>query len=288
VLDQPAVDVVRDACGRRRWRLSHVVPAAVALPHAVTDERFTWRDGDLALDIEQSQGRLQSVRTRLDPGAALGPPPSAVAALARLGDAAVRYADAFGAVAVGREEPLAFDPARSETWTRAELVRRLVPAAAVTLAAIVVALLSPIGALLTERQAHRRVAQIESDRWQAVTTALAELDRTTRILLDLNAFATARPRFMSLLGDLARALPPGTALAGFDASGDRAQLVVITDQGAGVRAKLHRIPGVQSVEVAGARRAGSGSGGGGLSAGLAGGRHETLIVRLQWKPREGS
>lgn len=251
VLDRPGVIAVRDACRARGWRLTSVVPTAVVLPRAIQDERFTWKDGAVVLEIARRGPALEALRTRpVGDGEAEALPPNPVAVLAGLGEHAWRYADAYGAAVCDPAEPLGLDPS-SELETPAERRRPYRAPAVLALVATAALLLSPLAGSWAAWRARTSLPNVRPGQWQVIRTALGQLDRVSAILGEVRSFAAHRSDVMTLLDGITRVLPTGAVVSELDVEDDQVQVTVLGADAAGVLAGLGRVRGATAVELSG-------------------------------------
>lgn len=116
--DQSTVHAVETACHTARLRLRALVPAAVVLGSALKGERILWHDGAVCTEIILADRQVTAVRrfpSALCPAAS--GPFEPVEPLARLGDEAGRFADAYGAATLPAKEPLVLRPGRGAPGT---------------------------------------------------------------------------------------------------------------------------------------------------------------------------
>jgi len=252
-VDRPYVEAVRDACRARGWPLRHVAPTAVALPLALEDARFTWTDGRIVLEIVRGPEGITSIRSRA--ACAISPSversPSPVPGLAALGAGAVRFADAYGAACLEDDETLLVDLQGSGLLSTAEILRPFLAPMLIGAVSIGLLLLSPLAAVWAGKSAEARLAAVGPDRWQVISTALAQLDRAKAILADAATFANSRSSVTDFLGRLARALPAGSMVVTLEVTGDGGQVTALTGDPAAVVSTVRALPGVTSAELVG-------------------------------------
>ncbi len=247
-LDAPCVEAVRNACRVRRWRMGSIAPAAVALPLALENHAFTWIDGDVALDITRGNGPLDAVRRRAACAAeSTKQPLTPVPPLADLGEQAVAYAAAYGATRLAPDEALALG---ADRW-RAPALRSAVLPGLVLVLATTSLLLSPLATSWSAQRAGARLRGVASDQWEAVVSALAQLDRVTAALDDVRSFADERSSLSILLADLTAAMPDGSVLLGFESDGPNGQLDLLAPPEATVLPIVQQLPGVAAAELIG-------------------------------------
>jgi hypothetical protein len=247
----PPIEAIRGACRHQRWRMGRIVPAAVALASVCVNETFSWIDGNIELEVTQSEGVVTSTRSRLaTPEARHQPDPDLPADLSALGSNAGRFAAAYGAGIGSANEPVALDPPLSiwGTWKRRYPV--FVPAL-VLVASFVMAILSPLGASWSRKRAQAQVSSVTQEQWNTVTTALADLDRVTQVLREVHDFRASRSSSLGALAELARLLPNGAVLVSVDVDADRGHATVLTDHPAATLASLRTSTVLGSVEAVG-------------------------------------
>lgn len=246
-LDRPWLTVVSDACKAAGLRLKNVAPTAVALGGAFAADRIQWTDGLLTLDLELRDGVPAVIRCFRGASVTQGPP---VDGLAVLGEQAVHYADAFGAVTLGRTNPLVLSTPDLESGNGATWERLMLPSA-LALASLGALLLSPLAATLIAARANHQVAAVPLQRRDAARLAASEIERVSRTLREIAAFADARPATGRLLADVAQALPPSTVLRSFSADTTTGQLELLTQNPGSVLAAVKRLPGMTAVAFLG-------------------------------------
>ncbi len=252
-VEWPTVEAIRDACRRRGVRLRSIAPAAAVLPLAARNDRFTWRDGPLALEIGRSGSTLGSVR-RIP--AVLVPtgeaPLDPIEPLGALGPEALRYAAAYGATRVDARSPLAIGPDGVRPLAASTPKRRLLVPAAIGCIALMGVGLSP---LASEWTAHRARVRLEEGRsteaWHAMVASVARLERITGVLNEMDAFVASRPERTRLLADLARALPDRSAIVRLEVDGPEGSLVMVTPRATDAVASLRSLGSLASVEIVG-------------------------------------
>jgi hypothetical protein len=247
-IDEPVVREVEDACRAQRLRLGAVAPVAVALPCVLTGDEIVWRDGDLCLELRLAGGALAGVRRYRAAGPAVPPDvPAGADALAPLGEDAWRFADAYGAAMLSSGEALAFRPradARVPGW-------RMAAASAVFLLSLLASQLLPLlAAQRTGARAAERSAALAPQRRSALEAEI-ELARVTEALAEIAGFGAGRRSATLLLGDLARALPAGSAVLTLRVDTAGGSLVLLSPRAAAVLDSLERAPAIDALEIAG-------------------------------------
>jgi len=253
-IDEPAVKAVREACRARGWRLRLIAPTPLALMRALADSSFSWTDGRVVLELTASNHAIESIHIR--PACAAEPVTAAqtVPALAALGEQAVRYADAYGAVVLEAPQALALDAFAAGAWTPREARRRLLFPAAAVVTGIVSFALSPLAAVRAAARSQARLSSVGPTQWHAVESATLQLDRVTAILEEMRGLSEARSPTTPVLGLLARALPEGSVLVSLELGDDQGQIVAMTSNPAAVLGAVQRLPGARSVELVGPLR----------------------------------
>jgi hypothetical protein len=277
--EEPVVTAVELACRRRKVRLTAVFPAVVVIAHALDGASIQWRDGDvLAEAAYDDDGQLST--TRRLPLAALGgaasdgahAPP--VPELARLGEDAWRFADAFGAALAPMSEPIAYRVGAGSA--RAAVPRRrLVVAALACALAIATALLTPgVVATRTASRAARRLTELSEERRAAAATDRALLE-TTSALSAIAALDRDRRSITLFLASMTRALPATTTLTSLRVDSVGGELVAHAPRGAAVVTQLEALP-----EIAGSALVGP------VTPDVTETRRlERVTVRFQWRSR---
>lgn len=252
-IDSEDVDSIRAACRASRFRLRCIVPTAVALPLGLKDSRITWPDGDLLLDIQCSTSGVERVR-RLpavdqEYAASSGTP---VPGLARIGDQAARFADAFGAILIPTNEPLSlgpFGPPRSGSGRKR---RSMTMAGLLGLLALALGALSPLSII---RQAEKiqgeRTELRASPAWVEAAATASRLAQIGAVLDEIDHFAVDRADRISLLAAIAANLPEGSALLRFEVEDRDGRIVAVTPRVTSLMAALREIPAIASVGVHG-------------------------------------
>jgi hypothetical protein len=241
-IEAPIVHDIAHACRAAKLRLASVVPAAVALEHAVVDTScLNLVDGSLHMTLAFVDGaiaELRRVEIKSDvlEHAAMDPS-HLVPALRALGDAAWPIAAAFGAARIPAGEPLAV-AARVVESSEAPDQRRVQRAAiACALAGALALVAPPVVAMNRARTAQRDV--------RALTDATAKLAA-------VNAFERSRESVTQLIGDFTRALPDSAALAEFDLdSAGAGSVVAYAAHAADVVDAVERVRGLTGGAIVG-------------------------------------
>ncbi|MBB4638029.1 hypothetical protein [Longimicrobium terrae] len=246
-LDERVLREVDAACRAAGLRVDRYVPSLAVLGHALTDGEVVWADGGWTVEARYAVTELASVR-RLPEGTAIVPPP-VVPALARLGEDAWQYADAYGAAALPAWEPLALRPAGGGPGTVPRW--RVAVAAAAALAALTFTALAPaLRAMRAEDEAAARIAKVQS-RHRAAAETERELVRVTAGLREAAAFGAGSYSPLLLLSDLTAALPAGSALITLRVDTAGGSLVALSPRAEAVVQPLEKVPGLVSPEIVG-------------------------------------
>ena len=249
--EQLAVGEVESACRAARLAVRAVVPTAVVLGRALAGERATWRDGALSLELTFSSGTLIAVRRSAavrETSADATPTP--VPALATLGARAMSFADAYGAALLPRDEAIAL---RGGAGALASLpaARRIQIAACVLALTLAASLLAPgLAARRTEHIARMNLASLARTR-REVAIEERELARMTGALAEVSAFDSTRLVTTTLLTNVSRALPEGSALVTFRVDSAGGNVVALGPRAAQVLSALEHVPGLGAPEMVG-------------------------------------
>ena len=251
-IDRSDLEAIATVCSQRRWRFTSAAPTAAVLPRAIVENRFSWRDGPVVVDLTRDETRLTSVQRRPagsdDPAT---PWPTPVLPLAVLGENSVRFADAYGAALLNRRGPFCIDPETLRSWRDASVRRRYLTPAAMLLLALLSIALSPVAAVWTGFRAEARVAAIRPEQWRSVTSSLEQLDTISRALTEIRQFAEARHQTTDLLAALTRALPDTSALMALHLAEGRGELIVLARDSVATLAAVRRVPGAEAAEFVG-------------------------------------
>jgi hypothetical protein len=247
-LDERVVRQVEAACREAGLRAERFVPSVAVLGRALADGDVLWPDGGSVAEVRLAGGEMVSVRRLGAAQAAAGPPPVASPALARLGEDAWRYADAYGAASLPAWEPLVMRPAAADADTPRW---RLALAGGALSAAVLVAALAPaVRAMRAEDEAAGRVAAVQARHRAAVDTD-RELARVTAALREAAEFGRNRYSATLLLADVTAALPAGSALVSFQADSASGSLVALAPRAAAIVQPLEKVPGIAAPEIVG-------------------------------------
>jgi len=247
--DREVIEGLTQAFREARMTIGCVAPAVVAVVAALPNQVVQWNDGDDRLDLEGDADGLR----RLERISGDAPPPSATlpAALARLGDDAGRFLDAYAAAVAPAQLPLAWrlqsDEKRSRAWARV----RLVATASALAAAAVFAAVGPgwrarsFGLAADRELARNRGVQIELARNES------ELRRVTQMLNRLESFRAERGKVTRILGQLAQSIPDSTALLTFRVDSVEGAFTAIAPHVADVLPELESVGDIVSPRIVG-------------------------------------
>jgi Tfp pilus assembly protein PilN len=250
-IDAPYVQSVRDAAAAMRLRISFVAPSAVVLPRVLHGEQFVVRDGPVALEVTRDRDGFSSVR-RVPAATADAGPPQPVSALLEIDEDAGRFADAYGAAVAAPGDPLTLGPRGDVPWEARRRRWRIIPPAVLAAAGAIALLLSPLKPHLDARRTEAELRTLQaSEQWRLTVDVLAQRERVTGALRELEGFAASRPRQTRLLADLTRALPDSAAVERIDIQGDEARLVIVSPRVNRAIAALRAAPGVSEAALVG-------------------------------------
>jgi hypothetical protein len=247
--EEPVISQVQRACESVRLPLRMAAPTALALTRATSVESIEWHDGDVALRIESRDGALRHVsRTVASCDSSATPKP--VEALAKLGEGAWIYADAYGVTQLARNEPLAlrFDSGHLGRSARSHRGRVAVIAAALSFAAAVIA--PAISSSLAQRSAERHLRAVASP-VRDVLRNQRELEQITSALADAAAFSHSRRPVIILLGSLSRSLPDSSVLVTLRIDSIGGTAVLLTNRTAEALRAFDNVAGVYAPEIVG-------------------------------------
>jgi Tfp pilus assembly protein PilN len=247
--DRDVIDELTRAFRVARIGVRCVAPAVVAIVAALPNRVTPWSDGDDWFELEGDRDGLRRVE-RIASNA-----PHVVtqrpAPLARLGDAAAGFLDAYAAAVAPRTLALAWrvqsDEARSRVLAR---VCNVGLAGVLTAATAFVAFGPGIRARSFGRAADRelarnRVVQIE------LAHNESELRRVTQMLNRIESFRADRGRVTRVLGELAQSIPESTAMLTFHVDSVEGAFTAIAPHVADVLPELESIREVAVPRIVG-------------------------------------
>ena len=250
-IDSTHVECVREAAAALRMKLAFVAPSAVVLPRVLEGERFAVADGPVAVEVTRSGDGFASVRRLPAPAAAGVGAPEPVPALRAI-DPAGRFADAYGAAIAAPGHPLTLGPRGDVPWERRRRRWMVIPPVAVAAVGAVALLLSPLRADLAARRTEAELRRVQASReWRLTVDVLAQRERVTAELAEVEGFAASRPRQTALLAALARALPDSAAVERIDVRGDEARVVIVAPRASAAIGALRAAPGLAEVALVG-------------------------------------
>lgn len=246
--DREVIDAMTHALRAARMTVGGVAPAVVALVAALPNQAIAWSDGEDRFELEGDCHALRRVERLV--GAA-SPRPALPVPLARLGDDAQRFLEAYTAAIAPRKLALAWrfqsDEARSRVRARASHVTVAVALSA----AAAFAALGP-GArarnftrladaeLTRNRRAQLELAKTESD-----------LRRVTQLLNRVESFRAERGRVTRILGELAQSNPDSTAMLTFHVDSVEGAFTAIAPHVADVLPELANVDGIVAPRIVG-------------------------------------
>lgn len=229
--------------------LERVLPAPAALAHATRVAEARWCDDGQPVRARFAHGALTAVARDSD-----GEGPSAaepVPALARLGEGAWGFADAFGAAASGKRTPHAWSAASDAGRLNARRRARTGVLAVLAACAAVAALVAPgARATLELRSARAQLAAVGARRAEAARLDY-ELRQVSALLDGAERFRADRRSFTVLLGALSRALPESTAMMTLRADTVEGTFVSLSPRAADLVPALVGTPAVRDPRIVG-------------------------------------
>lgn len=241
---------IDEACAACGFRLSHVIPAAVAFGRATEASALVWTDGGVRIEAEYEGGEVVSLRSRRYEGT-IAPDFSVVEALRDAGSEGATIADAFGAGKVAHHHALAIrpqpDPAASLRWRR-----RVIPAAAACLTVCAVAAIMPMLVETIVAQQDRRFLAHVRTSVEAAQARYDSLSLITRELTQAASFVAQHPSSTLLLSEIARALPDSCAVQqlSIDSVG-AAMLTAVGPRADAILEGLQHVPDISALRVTG-------------------------------------
>jgi hypothetical protein len=247
--EEPVITQVQRACESVRLPLRMAAPTALALTRATSMECLEWHDGDFALRVESRDGALRHV-SRTVSSCNSSSTPTPVEALAKLGDGAWVYADAYGVTQLSRNEPLAlrFDAGQLDSAAHARGSRIAILAAALSFAVAVTAM--GISSALAQRSAEKHLHNIAGP-VRDVLTNERELERITSALADVASFSNSRRPVIILLGSLSHSLPERSVLITLHLDSVGGTAVLLTNRTADALHAFDSVAGVHAPEIVG-------------------------------------
>lgn len=252
-IELATADAIREACRNCGLKLRSIAPAATVLPLVARNDRFTWRDGPIALEICRSGPTLEAVR-RVPAALVPADDPSLdpVEPLALLGPDAERYSTAYGATLIDPHTPLALGPDGLRSLSATIPARRLMVPSLVGGIGLIALLLSPLGTMRVAQQSQATLnEQRSTEAWHTMVTSMTQLQRITAVLEEVEAFAVSRPECTRMLAELARILPDQSAIVRIDIDGSEGNLSVMTPNSSAFVASLRSLPNLSSADVIG-------------------------------------
>lgn len=242
---------IERACARgaRGSRLTFVgcIPTVAALASFCRDGAASSSDGRSSLSIQVSKGMWLDVRRgAVEEGGPATLPPS----LARLGDDAPRFADAFAAAAIEAHAPLLLRVGEQHAFARPLVLRRAALVFCCT-AALVGSLVSR--GLKASLQYSRDRAQLAAAAPRGAEWAQAsqQLAQSTDALAELARFLRMRDPVVPLVAGMSKALPDSTAVVSLRIDSAGGTMTVISTAAAEVIPALESLRGIASATMSG-------------------------------------
>ncbi|HKV50233.1 MAG TPA: hypothetical protein VJO52_03455 [Gemmatimonadaceae bacterium] len=248
--EEPVVRAIIDACAARSLTLHSVIPTAVALRFATSEETVVWNDDDVDITVTYAHGALSSMRSA--PGTSGSAARPAFAPLFRaLAGRGAELMDAAGAARLPRAEPIALR-GQATRLTHGPSRRRLVIAGFACAIAIVGAQLIPgIASWRVRRWTRAQDVALEA-RVRGTERDARELAAATAALNTIASFTQSRRSATLLLAQLTRGLPEGSALLAVQVdSAGAGSIVAEGPRAAAVVDAVERVPGIASPEIVG-------------------------------------
>lgn len=247
--EEPIVHAVETACAAQRRRLEVLVPSVVAIARLdpVEDGAFTIVDGGIRVEAEVSRGLITSLRRMSHSG----PPPDDIGSfptqLSDLGEGAAQFAAAWCATRVRPSDPLVFP----RTSQRGDVpVRRIARAGVALLVAALFAASAPgVEAHFALAAAEARLRDLGPDR-SAAMAQLADLQRVSLALAELEDFVASRRERTLFIADLATRLPAGSAILDFQLDSAAGSMTIVAPTGSPLLAGLDA-DGIRSPAISG-------------------------------------
>lgn len=283
--EQPLVDIIGTVCRDLRLAVSSIVPSVAVLGAALLQDAgsvelgagsgdwgvgssglgvgaeneayLVWRDGPVVAQLTIRDNRLVAVRrascgrhgVATEDGA--GIPPRVAAPLAALGEHGWRYAAAFGAAILPRDETVVLRPSRIASSAGRTSRWRLALAAGVCTTAIAVALAAPgLTASRASQRAERQLAGMATTRRSIAENSRA-IGEVTAELNEISAFGERRRSATLFLEALTIALPPEAAIVALRVDSAGGNLMALAPRAAAVLSALDSITAVAASEIVG-------------------------------------
>ena len=251
--ETPVVETVIACCRESRLRLVAIVPSAAVLHAGLAGAHFLWDDGVVRSEIAYD-GAVVTAFTRTPRLDEHSPPPDMLVPRKRLltlGSSGWRFADAFGAAAVGVREPLRLHRALLKPHqSRAPAWRRRIGIAAAVLTLALAALAPGARAWRTEQLAESELRARTAEQ-QRIALTTRELDRVTGALGEGAVFLRHRRSHLALLSSLTTALPADAWITAIKTDSAGGHLVTFAGRAAGVLAAIDSVRGIAGAELLG-------------------------------------
>jgi hypothetical protein len=247
--DREVIDELTQSFRTAKMVARCVAPAVVAIVAALPGQGIVWSDGEEAFELEGDNDGLR--RFERISGGVPRPVTALPSPLARLGDDAQRYLDAYSAAVAPRRLALAWrlqsDEERSRVWARARLTATAVALfAAAVFAAIGPGIRARNIAFAAERElARNRRVQIE------LAQDENELRRITQMLNRIESFRAERGRVTRILGELAQSIPESTAMLTFHVDSVEGAFTAIAPHVADVLPELESVREIVAPRIVG-------------------------------------
>lgn len=248
--ERPLIDELAETCRIAGLTLGVVVPTVSVLPRALLGDTIRWSDEQIAVIVDSRAACMTGVR-RIVADAPFDEPALVPApGLAVLGSSAARFADAYGAALIDRNERLVLKPPRRAVDVTVPRWR-LATAAAVLLTMVLLAVAAP--ALSSRRESARAATRLRelAAPHRTVAGTASELRRVSGVLDEVAAFGRTRRSLTLLLAAVTRVLPDGSALSMIRVDSATVMLVVFAPRAGAVLSALERLYQVTAPEIVG-------------------------------------
>lgn len=247
-LDAPTVDSAAAACRNANVTLAACAPVVAALGTVLVDGQFAWHDGAVADEVTIAGGVCTRAARRLHP---TGDAIAFRKPLSGVGADGIRFADAIAAAFVTDASVFAVDPGRAARLRRRHRAVR----AALSVLAVVAAVISAVGpagqAMLAERRATARLAELGVMARPALE-AVREIEAVSEASRRVRDFSASRRSASAFISAVAHALPDSATIVTLRIDSVSASVVTLALPGAPVVTSLARVSGVLQATVAGA------------------------------------
>jgi len=281
-VERPLLGSIETACHSARLRLRAIVPAAAVVgsvlnpgPRPLKRDRpapagvprgtpagatpaasngaitIVWprSDAPTAQALTFADRRLVGLRRLRHSAGEITSDAAGGSATSALGVESWPFAAAYGAAVFGYREPIAWRPtAREHTQVSTTQVHLAALSCAL---AVIAAVVSPgLAATFAASRATHHLHVVTTRRQDALRGA-DSLAQVTTALREAAAFSDRRHSVTVLLAELARVLPPRSALVAFHIDSSGGTLVALTPDASALLANIEHLPGIAAPELVG-------------------------------------